>query len=113
MGVAARYARPAAGTDLDLDHALRLQGSQRVAGDDPADSKALGKMLFRAEEIAGAKLFGEQRLPNLGDDLRRHGRGAEGNDLPLAVGHGRMKPHAGLRCLLPPTLGWPRKIKAK
>src|SRR4029450_9444307 len=76
------------------DHALGFKLSQRVAGDDAADREPLSQVLFRAEEIARAKLLGEQRLAHLCDDLRRHGRGTEGNDLPLAVLHGGMKPHA-------------------
>src|SRR5215469_8931666 len=90
-------ARAAARADLDLHHALRLQGAQSIARDDAAHPEALGEILLGAEKIAGTKLLGEERIANLGDDLRRHGRGAEGNDLPLAVLHGRMQPHAKLR----------------
>src|SRR5262249_61051377 len=46
-----------------------------------------------------AKLFGEQRVAHLNDDLRRHGRGAEGNNLPLAALHGWMQPHASLHVI--------------
>src|SRR6516225_4607219 len=93
-GIAARNARSAARAHLDLDHALGFQRSQRVARDDAAHAETLGQIPFRAEEIARAQLFGEERVAHLNDDLRRHGRGAEGNDLPLAALHGRMKPHA-------------------
>ena len=92
-GVALCNARTAAGADLDLDHALGFQRSQCVARNDAADREPLGQVLFRAEEIARAQLLGEQRLAHLRDDLRRHGRGTEGNDLPLAVLDGGMKPH--------------------
>src|SRR5262249_5258777 len=61
----------------------------------------LGQILFGAEEIARTKLFGEQRVAHLNDDLRRHGRGAEGNDLPLADLHGWMKPHSSSTALAP------------
>ena len=97
-GIALRDARAAAGADLDLDDALRLQRSQRIARDDAADAEPLGEILFRAEEIARAKLLGEQCLAHLRHDLGRHGRGAEGNDLALAVLHRRVKPHAGRLC---------------
>src|SRR5262249_38167662 len=96
-GIALSDARTAAGANLDLDDALGLQRSQRITRDDAAHFETLGQVLFRAEEIARAKLFGEQRVAHLNDDLRRHGRGAEGNNLPLAALHGRMKPHAKLR----------------
>src|SRR5919198_1137397 len=98
-GIATCDARAAAGADLDLDHALSFQRSQRIARDDAADRKPLGQILFRAEEIARTKLLGEQRLAYLRDDLRRHGGGSEGNDLPLAVLDRRMKPHANARLL--------------
>src|SRR5262245_49184659 len=93
-GIALGDTRTAAGADLDLDPALSFQRSQRVARDDAAHAETLGQNLFGAEEIARAKLFGEERVAHLNDDLRRHGRGAEGDDLPLAALHGRMKPHA-------------------
>src|SRR5262249_34750405 len=66
-----------------------------------AHAETLGQILFRAEEIARAKLFGEQCVAHLNDDLRRHGGGAEGNNLPLAALHGRMKPHASSTTVAP------------
>jgi len=99
-------ASSAAGADLDLDDALRLQGAQGIAGDDAAYPEALGQILLGAEEIAGTKLLGEQRIAHLRDDLRRHGRGAEGNDLPLGVLHGRMQPHPNLHAIARAQLAW-------
>src|SRR5260221_508573 len=96
-GIAARNARAAARADFDLDHALRVQGSQRVARDDAADGETLREILFRAEEIARPKLLCEQRLAHLGDDLRGHGRAAKGNHVSSAALDSRMKPHAKLR----------------
>src|SRR5262249_34004518 len=100
-GIALGDTRTAAGADLDLDDALSFQRSQRVARDDAAHAETLGQILFGAEEIARTKLFGEQRVAHLNDDLRRHGRGAEGNNLPLAALHGWMKPHASSTALAP------------
>src|SRR5262249_43000686 len=96
-GIALSDTRTPAGANLDLDDALGLQRSQRIARDDAAHFETLGQILFRAEEIARAKLFGEQRVAHLNEDRRGHGRGAEGNTLPLAALHGRMEPHAKLR----------------
>src|SRR5262249_41153317 len=98
-GIALGDTRTAAGADLDLDDALSFQRSQRVGRDDAAHAETLGQILFGAEEIARAKLFGEQRVAHLNDDLRRHGRGAEGNNLPLAALHGWMQPHASLHVI--------------
>ena len=64
-GIALRDPRAAAGADLDLDDALRLERAQRVARHDPAHPEALGKVLFGAEEIARPQLLGEQRLAHL------------------------------------------------
>ena len=74
-GIALRDARAAAGADLDVDDALRLQRAQRVARDDAADAEALGEVLLGAEEIARPQLLGEQRVAHLRDDLGRTGSG--------------------------------------
>ena len=89
-GIALRNPRAAAGADLDVDDALRLQRAQRVARHDPAHAEALGEVLFGAEEIARAQVLGEQRLAHLRDDLGRHGGGAERDHLPLVRCHGRV-----------------------
>ena len=93
-GIAPGDAGPAAGADLDLDHALGFQRAQRIAGHDAADPETLGQILFGAEEIARTKLASEQRVAHLGGDLGRHGGGAEGDDLALATIHRRVQPHA-------------------
>ena len=85
-GIALRDARAAAGADLDLDDALRLERAQRVARDDAAHPEALGEILLGAEKIARAQLLGEQRLAHLRDDLGRQGRGAEGEDFAALDG---------------------------
>ena len=83
--IALRNPRAAAVAHLDVDDALRLQRAQRIARDDPADAEALRQVLLGAEEIARLELLGEQRLADLADDLGRHGRGAERNDLPFSA----------------------------
>src|SRR6185312_8762593 len=86
LGIATRHPRPAAGPDLDLGDAERLQGAQRVARDDAADPEALGDVLFAADEVAGLEALLVKRLAHLGHDLRRERRGATGRcDAPLAV----------------------------
>ena len=45
--IALRDPRAAAGADLDVDDALRLQRAQRIARDDPADAEALRPGPFR------------------------------------------------------------------
>jgi hypothetical protein len=49
-------ARPAALAHLDVGDAERLQGTQRVARDDPAHAEARREVLLGAEEIAGLEL---------------------------------------------------------
>ena len=71
----------AAGADLDLDDALRLERAQRVARDDAAHAEALGEVLLGAEEVARPQLLGEQRVAHLGDDLGREGGAAERDDV--------------------------------
>ena len=92
-GIAPGDARAAAGPDLDVDHALGFERSQRIAGDDAADPEAAGQILLGAEEIAGTQFAGEQRIAHLRHDLRRHGGRAEGEDLPFTAVNGGMQPH--------------------
>ena len=94
-GVALRDARAAAGADLDLDDALRVERAQRVARDDPAHPEALGEVLFGAEKVARPHLLGEQRIAHVRHDLRRERGAAECDDVALAALDGRMKPHDG------------------
>ena len=91
--IAVRDPRAAAGSDLDVDDALRLQRAQRIARDDPADAEALRQVLFGAEKIARVKLFLKQRIAHLRDDLGRHRRRAEGDHLPPIALHRRVQPH--------------------
>src|SRR5215470_6797546 len=81
----------AAGADLDLDDAERLQRAQRVARHDPAHPEPPRQVLLSAEKVTRPHLLGEQCLTHLGDDSRRQRRPAEGED--LARLDGWMQPH--------------------
>ena len=89
-GIAAGNTCSASGADLDLDNALRLQGSQSVARNDPADIEALRKLLLGAEKIAGTKLLRKQGLAHLVHDSGRERGAAKWQDVARAALKSRM-----------------------
>ena len=64
-------ARAAAFAHADLDDAKRLESAQGIARHDAACVETGGKVFFGAEEVAGLELFGEERVADPGNDLRR------------------------------------------
>ena len=69
-GVSARDARAAAFAHADLRNPECLERTEGIAGDDAAHLEARGEIILGAEKVAGHEPLIEERIANLGHDVR-------------------------------------------